>query len=213
MGNRWKQGTVRVWKTMFQNVSYLGFDLPHQNLQWVQYAWSFMELKGKTAWQGSPPGSRNRLSFWLSFFFVSYWGPCKLSHSSPADSFEWTSPANHAEQHGDFAHLASFAQTNKPKTAETHASCCLTKGSLETSTILDALHVYNTPLRAHEDGRTFLPPKRNLPLKADSQWLSNICSPYIRFSVSRNTAPTVKVYKEPIKYLPNHLYNGRKGQS
>lgn len=145
MGNRWKQGTVRVWKTMFQNVSYLGFDLPHQNLQWVQYAWSFTELKGKTAWQGSPPGSRNRLSFWLSFFCVSYWGPRKLSHSSPADSFEWTSPANHAEQHGDSAHLASSAQTNQPKTAETHASCCLSKGSFETSTILDALNVHHTP--------------------------------------------------------------------
>lgn len=168
MGNQWKQGTVQVWKTMFQNVSYLGFDPPHQNLQWVQYARGFMELKGKTAWQGpllapgtgSPSGSPSPL----------YLIRVHASSAIPALLTLLSGRVLLTMQSGRviFVHLASFwsfAQTNKnPQTAEMHASCCLSQASNETSTTLDALNVRHTQEHMEMEG-VFFSQKKTCPWK------------------------------------------------
>lgn len=211
MGNQWQRGTVQVWKTMFQNVSYLGFDLSHQNLQWVQYARGFMDLKGKTAWQGSPPGSGRRRSLAL-LLSVPCQGPCKLSHSGPADSLSGRGLLT--RQSGrvilptwhHFDHLRK--QTNKRKTKQ--QKCMLAAGCLW-KVPLKPLHLGQPQRTRHPEGH---------------MWVEGLLSPESWLTVIRRhllityTSPSfqehrsdVKIYKGPIKYLPKHLYNGRKGQS
>lgn len=162
MGNQWQRGTVQVWKTMFQNVSYLGFDLSHQNLQWVQYARGFMDLKGKTAWQGSPPGSGRRLSLAL-LRSGSCQGPCKLSHSgllTPSGRGLLTRQSGGVilPTWHHFDHLRK--QTNKRKTKQ--QKCMLAAGCLEGSFEASAswpASMDPAPRRAHVGGRTPLPRK------------------------------------------------------
>lgn len=72
-------------------------------------------MKGETAWPG--PSWPKEPSLPLALHLLC---PCKLSRSSPADSFQGKSPANYAEWQGDSVHLASFgsfAQTNKKQSS------------------------------------------------------------------------------------------------
>lgn len=160
MGNQWKQGTVQVWKTMFQNVSYLGFDPPHQNLQWVQYAWGFMELKGKTAWQGtllapgtvSPSGSPSPL--YLIRVHASSAIPALLTLLSGRVLLTMQSGRVILSTWHHFDHL--LKQTKTPKQQKCMlAAACLSQGSDKTSTILDALNVGHTREHMEMEGVFF----------------------------------------------------------
>lgn len=162
MGNQWRQGTVQVWKTMFQNVSYLGFDPPHQNLQWVQYARGFMGLGGEAAWQGTPPGSPfGSPPAYLIRVHASSAIPAQPLSSRvllTVQSGKVILPTWH-----HFDHLLKETKKNRQQ------KWMLTAFFWRVPLKLSALDAQCTlPLRAREGGRSPLPIKQNLPLKADS---------------------------------------------
>lgn len=162
MGNQWRQGTVQVWKTMFQNVSYLGFDPPHQNSQWVQYARGFMGLGGEAAWQGTPPGSPfgSPPAYLIRVHASSAIPAPPLSGRVllTVQSGKVILPTWH-----HFDHL--LKETKKKQTAEMNVNCFLLKGSFKAQRL--GRPMYSTSKSAW-GGRSPLPIKQNLPLKADS---------------------------------------------
>lgn len=130
--------------------------------------------------------------------------PCWLSERErPANEAEWRVilPTWH-----HFDHLRK--QTNKRKTKQ--QKCMLAAGCLW-KVPLKPLHLGQPQRTRHPEGH---------------MWVEGLLSPESWLTVIRRhllityTSPSfqehrsdVKIYKGPIKYLPKHLYNGRKGQS
>lgn len=120
MGNQWEHGTAQVWKTMFQNVSCWGFDLPQQ----------ICSESNKHGFLGCRERQLGRALLAQGALSSASGSPSSLSTQSqpiqPCWLFSRQSPANCAEWQGDFAHmhrLDHLLEQTKTKTAELHADC------------------------------------------------------------------------------------------
>lgn len=123
-------------------------------------------MKGETAWQGRSWPKEPSLPLALHLLC-----PWKLSWSSPADSFQGRVLLTMQSGKGilpTWHHLDHVPYKQKPKQQScTLTSVCLSKGPCEVSPSW-WLSACRAAPQAHVGGRTFLLPKQNLPLQADS---------------------------------------------
>lgn len=123
-------------------------------------------MKGETAWQG--PSWPKEPSLPLALHLLCR---CKLSRSSPADAFQGRVLLTMHSDKGILStwhRLHHLLQQTKTKTAELHAACCLSFVGPCGASPPWRLSARRAAPQAHVGRRTFLLPKQDLPLQADS---------------------------------------------